>query len=242
MELIVFQLKGYFAHFLRAEASASALSYPIPPRTVILGMLGAVLGLPKDKPQVVLEPASIAIRGRVPKTHWHRVKLRKDPPAPLPRVIKKTQKVDKKKITPEKAALILQEWLFKPDYTVWVSVPELYNRQLKERLEQRRWYFTPSLGLSEMMADIEYLGLNGCSPLPKGTYDIQSVFPQDAGALDMEQIFKKKLAIHSLQMPRSLTPDRVFSHCAYFVERDAKPVPVNTKQAYKVEDKVLMFL
>ena len=240
MELINFQLKGYFAHFLRAEASVSALSYPIPPRTVILGILGAVLGLSKDEPQVVLEPANIAIRGKVPKTHWHRAKLRKDPPAQLPRVIKRTQKAGK--TAPEKATLILQEWLFKPGYTVWVSVPEPYNRQLKERLEQRRWHFTPSLGLSEMMADIEYLGLNGCSPLPKGVYDIQSVFPQNAGVLDMEQIFEKGLVIHSLQMPRSVTPDRVFSHCSYFVERDARAVPVNTKQAYKVGDKVLMFL
>ena len=49
MELINFRLSGRFAHFLRAEASASALSYPVPPRTVILGILGAVLGLSKDK-------------------------------------------------------------------------------------------------------------------------------------------------------------------------------------------------
>ncbi len=241
MELINFQIKGHFAHFLRAEASASALSYPIPPRTVMLGILGAVLGLPKDEPQVVLEPASIAICGRLPKTHWHRAKLRKDPPASLPCVIKKTQRADKK-TAPEKATLILQEWLFKPDYTVWVSVPEPYNKQLKERLEQKRWYFTPSLGLSEMMADVEYLGLNGCSPLSEGVYDIQSVFPQDAGALDMKQIFERELVIHSLQMPRSVTSDRVFSHCSYFVERDARAVPVNTKQAYKVNDKVLIFL
>lgn len=241
MELIVFRLKGYFAHFLRAEASASALSYPIPPRTVILGILGAVLGLSKDEPQIVLEPANIAIHGKMPKTHWHRAKLRKDPPALLPHVIKITQKVDKK-TAPEKATLILQEWLFKPDYTVWVSIPEPYNRQLKERLEQRRWHFTPSLGLSEMMANIEYLGLNDCSTLPKDVYDIQSVFPQDAGALDMEQIFEKGLVIYSLQMPCSVTPDRVFSHRSYFVERDAKAVPVKASQAYKVGDKVLMFL
>lgn len=241
MELISFQIKGYFAHFLRAEASASALSYPVPPRTVILGILGAVLGLSKDEPQVVLEPANIAIRGKVPKTHWHKAKLRKDPPAPLHQVIKKTQKVRENPV-PEKATLILQEWLIKPDYTVWVSVPEPYNKQLKERLEQKKWYFTPSLGLSEMMADIEYLGLNICSPLPKGIYDIQSVFPRNAGALDMEQIFEKGLVIYSLQMPRSVTPDRVFSHCSYFVERDARSIPVNTEQAYKVEDNVLMFL
>ena len=89
MELINFRLSGRFAHFLRAEASSIALSYPVPQRTVIMGILGAVLGIHKDEPQIVLEPANIAISGRLPKTHWHRAKLLKDPPAALPRVIRK---------------------------------------------------------------------------------------------------------------------------------------------------------
>ena len=241
MELINFRLSGRFAHFLRAEASASALSYPVPPRTVILGILGAVLGLPKDKPQTVLEPANIAISGKLPKTHWHRAKLRKDPPVPLPRFIRKTQKQDKN-TAPEKATLILQEWLFEPGYTVWVSSPEPHHAELKSRLNKRQWHFSPSLGLSEMMADIEYLGANEGMPLPKDTYDIQSVFQQEAGVLEMDQIFRKELAVHSFQMPRALTPDRIFSHCTYFAERNGRPVPVETAQAYKVADKVVMFL
>lgn len=241
MQLTSFRLRGRFAHFLRAEASASALSYPLPPRTVILGVLGAILGLQKDEPQVMLEPANIAVSGKIPQTHWHRVKLRKDPPAPLPLVIKSTQKTDKKTV-PEKATLILQEWLFNPNYTIWFSVPEPYNLQLEERLRYKRWYFQPSLGLSEMMADIEYLSTDKSLPMPKGVYEIQSVFPQEAGILDIEQIFEKGLAIHSLQMPRSVMPDRIFSHSIYFMERDAKGIPVETGWAYKVNDTVLLFL
>jgi len=241
MKLINFRLSGRFAHFLRAEASASALSYPVPPRTVILGILGAVLGLSKDEPQIILEPADIALSGKLPKTHWHRAKLRKDPPAPLPRFIRKTQKLDRN-TSPEKAALILQEWLFEPSYTVWVSIPEPHHTELKNRLNKRQWHFSPSLGLSEMIADIEYLGTNECMLLPRGTYDVQSVFQQGVGVLEMEKIFEKELVIHSLQMPRTVTADRVFSHSAYLVERDGRAVPAETDQAYKVDDKVVMFL
>lgn len=241
MELISFQLSGRFAHFLRAEASSNALSYPIPPRTVILGILGAILGLPKDKPQVDLEPANIAISGKLPKTHWHRVKLRKDPPVSLPRLIRKTQKASKN-TTPEKATLVLQEWLFEPSYTIWVSIPEPYHGKLQSRLRDRRWHFTPSLGLSEMMANIEYLDSGECLPLSRGTYDIQSAFQQKTVTFETDQIFKKELVICSLQMPRSVTTERVFSHCAYFVERDAKAIPGETEQAYKIDDKVVMFL
>lgn len=241
MNLINFQLKGLFAHFLRAEASASALSYPIPPRTVILGILGAVLGLPKDEPQVLLEPAYIAISGKLPKTHWHRAKFRKDPPTPLPYVVKRTQKSEKN-TAPEKATLILQEWLFNPVYTVSVSVPSPYLLQLESRLRKRQWHFTPSLGLSEMIADIEYLGSPECLPLPEGPYDVQSVFQQESGTLDMEKIFNRELSIHLFQMPRTVTVERIFTHCRYIVERDAKPIPVKTNQAYKTDNKVIMFL
>jgi CRISPR-associated protein Cas5h len=241
MELTNFRLSGRFAHFLRAGASASGLSYPVPPRTVIMGILGAVLGIPKDEPQIVLEPANIAISGRLPKTHWHRAKLRKDPPASLPRVVKKTQKLEIN-TTPEKATLIFQEWLFNPSYTIWVSIPEPYYAELKRRLKKRQWHFTPFLGLSEMLAEIEYLGTNEGVRLPKDTYDTNSVFQQKAGVLEMNQAFEKELALHSLQMPRSVTPDRVFSHCAYFLERDGRLVPVETDKAYKVGDKIVMFL
>lgn len=86
--VVVFEYAGRFGHFLRAEASVSALSYPVPPRTALLGMIGAVLGLEKDTPQVELKNAMIAVSGRIPETHWHRVKLRKDPPSALPRKVK----------------------------------------------------------------------------------------------------------------------------------------------------------
>ncbi len=241
MELINFRLSGRFAHFLRAEASASALSYPVPPRTVIQGILGAILGLSKDEPQVALEPAYIAISGKLPKTHWHRAKLRKKPPASLSYNIKQTQKSDKP-TKPEQATLILQEWLFEPSYTLWVSIPQPYNADLKTRLREKKWHFNPSLGLSEMMADIEYLNSNKCKKLPKGIYDINSMFQRKEGDIDMNLVFERGLAIHLLQMPRTVTPDRIFSHCKYVTERDTKPIPVKTDQAYKVDNKVIMFL
>jgi CRISPR-associated protein Cas5h len=208
---------------------------------VIIGILGAILGITKDEPQVVLEPAKIAASGKLSKTHWHRAKLRKDPPALLPHVIRRTVKPERA-TRPEEATLILQEWLFKPAYTVWVSIPEPYHSSLEFRLRERRWHFTPYLGLSEMLADIEYLGSEEGCPLPKGTYDVMSVFPQDLGEIDMKQAFQRELAIHRLQMPRSVTPDRVFHHATYLTEREARAIPVVTDQAYGLADRTVMFL
>src|SRR3990172_1707917 len=88
MNALIFKYSGRIGHFLRAEANVSAPTYPVPPRTVLLGLIGAILGLSKDEPQVMLDDAQIALAGKIPRTHWHTVKLRKDPPAALPLIIK----------------------------------------------------------------------------------------------------------------------------------------------------------
>lgn len=241
IKLINFRLKGRFGHFLRADAGASAISYPVPPRTVIMGIAGAVLGLPKDQPQVVLEPLEIAIAGRIPLTHWHKAKLRKDPPDSLPFEVKRTQKQEKN-TKPEKATLITQEWLFEPSYEIWAGLPGPYHSELEERLKERRWYFQPYLGLSEMMADLEYISTVDAKKLPVGNYPVETVMRQETVKPDIERIYNDKLAINLLRMPRTVTPERVFSHTGYLMERDGRPVPVVTAGAYLAEKRVLMFL
>ncbi|MBF0398836.1 MAG: CRISPR-associated protein Cas5 [Desulfobacterales bacterium] len=241
MKLISFQLSGRYGHFLKAECAVSALSYPVPPRTVILGIIGAVLGLEKDQPQQILEPAHIAIRGILPQTHWHKAKVRKDPPASLPMVIKKTQKgtADGK---PEKAALIWQEWLFKPNYTIWISLPEPHLTYFEKRLVERRWYFQPCLGVTEMMADLNHLKSGEALALPESFYDVSTVFSPNDADLDMDKVFENKLSVHALRMPRTVSPNRIFSHTAYFIERNARYVQVKTDKAFKFGNEVLLFL
>ena len=240
--LISFQLSGRFAHFLRAEAGASALSYPIPPRTVILGLIGAVLGLNKDSPQVVLEPFQVALTGKVPQGFWHKAKLRKKPPESLPQVIKRSQAGDK--VTKEElATLIAQEWLFNPSYTLWVSLPEPYHEEFERRIRERQWYYQPSLGLSEMMADLQYLGSEIAKPLPSGCYEVSSVIRQGRGKIQVPKVLdRNNLALHLLRMPRSVTSERVFTHEGYILEKDGSPIPVQTSEGYDVAGKVIMFL
>lgn len=241
MNIIRFRIQGRFGHFLRAEANASAPTYPVPPRTAVLGLIGAVLGLPKDAPQSKLEPARIALSGPIPHTHWHKAKLRKDPPGALPKLVKQTQKLDKQ-TKPEKATLIAQEWLMNPTFQVWVALPEPYYANLESRLRERRWHFQPSLGLSEFMADLTWEETTVAKSLPEGLHHVCTVFPREAGDLDMDTIFKKQLVLHAMRMPRAVTPDRVFSHAPYYLERDARLVPLRTAEAFKVGDSVIIFL
>ncbi len=240
--LVRFRLSGRFAHFLKAEAGVSALSYPVPTRTAIMGIIGAIMGLDKDSPQVLLEPADIALAGRLPAVHWHTAKLRKDPPEGLPFQIKKTA-AGNKKTKDEKATLIKQEWLFNPQYTVWVSLPKQYSQKFAERLKERRWYFQPCLGISEMSANVEYLETVKAEKLARGIYPVESVIRQSqVKEIDTARIYADGIALHLLRMPRTVTKDRVFSHETYILEKNNSPVSVETDSAYQVGEKVLMFL
>lgn len=48
MEILSFELCGKMAHFRKPYANATALSYTLPPRTTILGIIAAILELPRD--------------------------------------------------------------------------------------------------------------------------------------------------------------------------------------------------
>lgn len=244
MKTTIFRYRGKVGHFLRAEANRSSLTYPVPPRTVLLGVIGAILGLGKDEPQQVLNDAQLAVSGAIPRTHWHCVKLRKDPPAPLSPVVTAKTKSSIKESAPEKAALIRQEWLWQPDFTIYASLPDPFLDELVSRIHDRRWHFTPSLGLSEMLADILPCGEKyvDAEKLPHDTHDVVTVIPQHAGELDAGAVFSCGLALQSLRMPRDVTADRVFTHASYYVERDGKPVPFNTSAAWRVGGETVVFL
>ena len=47
-EFTVFDVESDLAHFRRPYTTTSALTFPIPPRTALCGLVGAILGLPKN--------------------------------------------------------------------------------------------------------------------------------------------------------------------------------------------------
>jgi len=48
MKILSFRLQGKMAHFRRYYSNSSALSYTIPPRTTVAGMVAGLLGYPRD--------------------------------------------------------------------------------------------------------------------------------------------------------------------------------------------------
>lgn len=238
-DCIVFEYKGKFAHFLRAEANASAPSYPFPTRTNLLGLTGAVLGLEKDSPQTLLKEANFAISGKARGTHWHTSNFRKDPPSLLSKSVKKRDKGTSKE---QRNTIITQEWLVSPEFTVFAQLPQPYHDEFYERLLNKAWYFTPCLGLSEMMADLTLVESITLETLEEGRYGVDTVVRKSKVVLDMGKILECEAVIKLIRIPRDVTDERVFSHESYIYEINGKKLPVKTAHALKAGRKTIQWL
>lgn len=239
MHVVSFSYSAKVGHFLKAEANANGVTYPVPPRTALLGLLGAVLGLEKDIPQVQLADARIAVGGALPRRFWHKTNVRKDPPASLPPRVKST---DKGTSSDQRNFRFPQEWLWKPRFRVWAALPERDHAVLASRLRERRWHFTPCMGLSEMLADLDEVAEGVAERLPSGIHLVTTVTPQDNNKVDVAKACAQQLTLQTLRMPRAATADRVFSHQAYWIERLGRPFPVETGDAWRCGQDMVTFL
>jgi CRISPR-associated protein Cas5h len=244
VRVVCFRFSGKYGHFLRAEANANGITYPYPPRTALLGLVGAVLGLAKDEPQVRLTDAKIAVGGVPPKRFWHKTKVRKDPPASLPRVIKAKMKV--RDVKPEHPWLFPQEWLWNPNYRVWIGLQGDDHSGFVARVKERRWHFTQSLGLAFLFADLEFVAESEAERLPYGSHLVSTLTPHTGNNPDTATATAAKieppLGFVSLRMPAAATADRVFTHKAYWFEHAGRPFPVCTADAWRCDTEKVVFL
>src|SRR5690625_3575514 len=134
---LVFDIWGDYAHFKKIYVTTSALTYSLPFKTTIYGLVGAIIGLDNE------ENCQLAIQVINP-VKIQRININLSPkPGPI--------KDNRKPTT--------MEYLVKPRFRIFFSHKdeEIYN-SLKENLEEKRTVYTPVLGLAHCIANFEFLG------------------------------------------------------------------------------------
>lgn len=248
MRVVRFRYRGRVGHFLRAEMNASALSYPVPPRTALLGLLGNVLGLAKDSAPGVLRDAAIAVGGKIPSKHYHRANVRKAFPAALPLSIKPAKTGQALPDDPGSgfASQVVQEWLIDPDFAVYVGAPDgaAWMPDLEARLAANQTHYSPCLGPAWMLAQLEWEASGEGQPLPEDIHDVSTVCPRsNSNSLVLERLKDRRgHAVQEVRMPREVTANRVFTHANYYLEMNGRPIPVRTTTAWSFLGEAIVFL
>lgn len=179
-KILVFDIWGEYAHFKKPYTTTSPITYSIPSRTSITGMLGAILGLPKNKNNILLS--------------YDRAHIGVGIQNPIKKVMIAQNLIDTKKA--KKMARINGrtqirfEYVRNPKYRLYVQLEdEELHEALKGMLKAHQTVYTLSLGLSENLANFGYLG--------EYEYSVQKGEAQLKSAVNLEKIQRENIKLIS---------------------------------------------
>ena len=223
-KVLVFDLVGEYAHFRKYYTTTSPLTFLFPPRTAVLGLVGAILGYEKDTwvekfaPEMCDVAVQIISPGRkgILKENWR----------------KGTPKFSKKGFSWGEIQNISQiplEVLRDATFRVYFSHrDQKIFSFLKGFIKEHKSKYTPYLGLSEFLCDIEGYGnvehnaqtYSGSLPMKISTVIPQSLFRTEGDPIKYE-IDKEYFEVI---VPNHVNKHRQFDYLKVFFERNGKPI------------------
>ncbi|MGB4309239.1 MAG: type I-B CRISPR-associated protein Cas5b [Candidatus Cloacimonadaceae bacterium] len=221
-KILCFELFGDYAQFRKFFTNMSPLSFSIPPRTVLMGIIGAMLGVDKAENPEHFTPQDSFLA------------LRLMNPVKRTRIAHNYLKVTSARhlydYDQHKPTNV--EFLKDVRYRLYFSCQdqEKYQR-LKSKLEQHHSHYTISLGISGCLANYEYLGEFELETMePHADTLLHSVIPTDSIE---ELIIDEPLNLQKVVMPTFMNNDReVQSYDEVLFEQNGKPISIKIKDAY----------
>jgi len=230
---IVFDIYGNYAHFRKFYAPVSPVTYPFPPPPTVLGIIGAICGYKKNEYADIIG--------------WNKIKIA----IQLLSAVKKYRtginlintKTADKYFRPQGATPRIQipyEFLKDAKYRIYIAdASSEAMDSLLSNLKTNRPVFTPSLGLAQCIANLEFVGDFAAQPMGKGEYKIVTVVPQKKAD---NVSFREGCIYERLRIPVRMDKNRiVHSYEEIIVEENANPIIAKTKKAYSVNNEPVLF-
>lgn len=159
---LVCTVRGDLAHFRRIDRTVTKQTYRLPPRTTVVGLLAAIVGVGRDQYYDVFDPAvstvGIEAVGDLRTMTQPSLGVGTNPKETFDSAGgsgKKTVKVSFPDTT-DNRQIHSYEYVVNPAYRLYVAVEdEAFHAALKHHLERGTSYYPPSLGLSELLASVE---------------------------------------------------------------------------------------
>lgn len=224
--VLVFRVKGQFAHWRKWFTTTSPLTYSFPPRTAILGLIGAIIGVQRDEVperfplQATKTSVSLLtriVKDRLPETWYH---------SPI-RII--GRKIDLNKATEIFRANL--EVVRYPHYRVIFGHEDgKLMAELAARLKEKRWFYPPYLGIMGFLADIEFENEDEAEELEGNKIDLNSILPLDEDSPSLE-LSPSGNYIKEERPPLEVFPGRKFNYLKMaYIESTAQPLSLKVKE------------
>lgn len=223
MQTLVVDVQGEYGQFKKPYSPASPVTYPFPPPTAVLGILGAILGYSKDSYHERLgwQTLRIGVGVRVP------VRI-------LRAAINLLQTKDgtdaffRPRAGQNTHTQVPFEFLKAPPhhrlcYRLYVAgLKEEIAQNLADSLRAGRTVYTVSLGLAPCIADVEWVGEWEAKPLNGETWSAVTVVPL---AENLTINYEDGRRYHRLRVPAVMDSNRVVHrYQEVVVAEDAQPI------------------
>jgi len=234
-KVLIFDIKGQIAHFRKYYTNSSSLTYTFPPRTVIIGLIAGILGLPNEHSE---NDGNIYYEIFNDKNCKITVSLRRNVRKVMQTVNYTFTKTTGKKIDFSKPSQIPLELIFSEDnfkeivYRIYFyyrdDMDNKFYHELKKRLEDQRFIYPPYLGLTEFLASINYIGEGKLTEIDKNEIEINSI----CKLADVEPVFENNDAQYLIEkMPTGFSNERIPKRTQdYIFEMKNKLMKINLKE------------
>lgn len=226
-KVLAFDVWGQYGHFRKRYTTTSPLTYSVPPRTAVSGLIGAIIGLDKNEyfNHFTKQNSKISIRLLNPVKKVTLSENLIDTNSAgfnMNRIKQRTQ--------------IRVELLKDPKFRIYLCHEDskLFQK-LADYLEDHKSIYTPYLGLSEYLANFSLNGVFDAEEIQPTEYArVNSVVPEDKiHEIDLEtdyEYMKEKL-------PNEMTPERIVKEYAEILfEQKAKSIKAQVMDLIHLEN------
>lgn len=162
---IGFDITADYAHFRKVGNNSAKPSYRIPPRTTLAGLLAGIMGLARNSYYDLFAPDSSAVAvvaKEIPHTYTMGITTVNTKADDAIQYLPKDRhwRSGAEMLTPDSYITYdrqrdTYEMLVDPVYRVYVALAHRdAHEELRTRLQESRYHYSPSLGLSECLAEL----------------------------------------------------------------------------------------
>lgn len=245
-EILIFDISSEYGHFRKYNTTTSPLSYSIPTRTAIAGMLGAILGMEREVADGIFPEGAIPVQEFFSKAN-------SDIAVQIINPIKKenvainlinTAGAREHFYNLSKAGRtqIAFELVKNVKYRIFFSLNEngSVSKELAERIKSRKHHFSPYLGLAQFTASIDFVEIKHAELMKNqaGSYINIITAVNLSRTIGEQPIEFDYSAMYSANnMPIEMNRNReVQEYSEVLIEKNGLPVKAKVGDYYRIEN------
>lgn len=223
MDILIFDIKGRFAHFRKFYTNSSSLSYSIPPRTALQGLVAAILGIERD--EYYEEFSGDNFEAAVKKLNNTRRIMQT---VNYMKATSANEIINPKEHTQIPFEIITGEEGVKFRVYVYIKDDKLMKELIK-RIKNKEYAYIPYLGVAPFNCSLEFVGLAEGLEAKNEDYVILSTpIPSEViikGGLDLR--YTNYMLVRET-MPAEFLKDRVIGKTVSYIF-DERGMPIRSK-------------